>query len=895
MLPPQTEEPILPASASVEAKASSEAVSSMSAQAPSAPWTRLSLPIAPDGTVPAASVPCTGTDATLYIGYPDRWPGIPGIKERVACEGGIARFSAFGMNEFLGPRASWESLYPLPLYYVVKNTTGLAPGFDWGAYHGPLNLNGSFNGFRHESYHIEDDEWPTLAAGPAFAMHEDGTWHDAPAYAGTDAGTTTATSTPAKPPAVLFIPGIEGSRLHKDGRTLWEPGAFGSTLPELALDERGASAEDGVYAREDDLISSFGPFHFFDAFMEELDAMKDDGVISAWKAAPYDWRYSAESVVARGREEDGRIYYADATSTPYIEQTLRALAAGGGKVSIVAYSNGGLVAKALMLRLEEEGAASLVDKLILVGAPQAGTPHAIGAMLYGYGQALPYDRCADSPFRGLVCGLVVNRGQARALTLHMPSAYELLPSRAYFETVDVDASPLVRFRGERMYGTDMALYGDHVGNGQDFRNFLTGSEDGRGRPAEQMLDAEEVLSPELLASAGEAHARLDAWTPPEGLQIYQIAGWGIDTVSGVDLHDGLRFDGILGYKKEYSPLFTEDGDGTVVAPSALLMPESDRVQNYWVDLKEAERTLKRSYAHGNIFQLSSVQDLIRDILAENPGTPAFVRRGRPQATSEEKRLVFILHSPLSLEIEDAEHAHAGMSAAGDVSLEIIGSRYGTLGDAKYVIVPEGSSYVLSMQGMDAGSFSLEVREERQGEVIASTTFAGLPVTTDTTATLSIGPSFEEISSLEVDETGDGVADISLAPVRDEVVPYHPPLVNVPTPVEELPIMGPSRRHSSSASHREESAPNADAKPRLEEPVPLSAQPLAPSITAGGAVLGTSTGSQARSAAASSGDAIPHAAEQVPRMKNLNLWSRLLYTIEQLLESFWKAITHLLPA
>ena len=95
---------------------------------------------------------------------------------------------------------------------------------------------------------------------------------------------------------------------------------------------------------------------------------------------------SLDDLLTKGIELNSRIYYATttATSTPYIEQTLRGLAATSktGKVSIVAHSNGGLVTKALLNKLGSE-AASLVDK-IHSGRATSGAPEALGVALVGH-------------------------------------------------------------------------------------------------------------------------------------------------------------------------------------------------------------------------------------------------------------------------------------------------------------------------------------------------------------------------------------------------------------------------------------------------------------------------------------------------------------------------------
>ncbi|KND46948.1 MAG: lecithin-cholesterol acyltransferase [Parcubacteria bacterium C7867-004] len=753
----------------------------------------LSLQIAPNGDIPGVSVPCTGTDATLYFGHVEDWVRIPGVQQRAECKDGIATFVPLNLDELVhriaGPGVDWHQYLEPPFYYIIKNTTGLAPGFSWSSYQGLLNLSGNFNGFRPNAYFINDTEWPTLASGPSFNVREDGTWFNV-----TDG--ETVLSKPTVGSNVLFLSGIEGSRLYRTSnrcnpngafcseQKLWEPALLGSSLDELALDPSGLSKSDDVYVKENDVITSIGPLRILESFFDNLDAMQSENLFNEWRVVSYDWRLSLSDLVSKGRVEDGRIYYEDETSSPYITQTLKELAQSSktGKVTIIGYSHGGLVAKALVQKLEQEGHADLVDKLILVGAPQTGAPRTIGALLYGYGQSLPLDSCAKTLLGSFFCDFIVDRGQARAFTLSMPSAYELLPSARYLaDTLDAD-HPLISFKGDRMYGADQALYGKTITNVADFYDFLKGG-DGRGHPATPLVDVEEILYPNLLEYAKDAHSALDSWTPSPGIDVYQIAGWGKDTVSGIEMYDGLRGAGLLGYKKEYAPQFVEDGDGVVTIPSALAIRSNPQTHRYWVDLKETERIARKKYAHGNLLESQSVRLLIEKLVRDESlePLPQFITGTQPAATDVSKKLVFILHSPLVLEIRDSNGNYTGLRADGTVSEEIPGSSYGDLGESKYIVVPETRAYSLKLRGQATGTFSLNIRRQVGNSITASTTIAAVPTTNKTTATLVVNGDIEHLSALAVDENGDGTVDHQLVPSLGKTVVYAPLIQTIDAP------------------------------------------------------------------------------------------------------------------
>src|SRR6266481_3404884 len=195
---------------------------------------------------------------------------------------------------------------------------------------------------------------------------------------------------------VLFLPGIEGSRLYEPAnncnpahagcaeRKLWDPSSD-ADLAELMLDRSGKSIH-SVYTKEGDTIDSAGPFKFYSSFINDLNARKNAGTMADWKAIAYDWRLSLADIVQNGAQQGTHIDYAEATETPYIEQTLRALAATSksGKVTIIAHSAGGLVTKALLQKLGDAETARLVDTVVFVGVPQSGTPQGLAGLLHGY-------------------------------------------------------------------------------------------------------------------------------------------------------------------------------------------------------------------------------------------------------------------------------------------------------------------------------------------------------------------------------------------------------------------------------------------------------------------------------------------------------------------------------
>ncbi|MDQ1299636.1 MAG: Alpha/beta hydrolase [Patescibacteria group bacterium] len=571
---------------------------------------------------------------------------------------------------------------------------------------------------------------------------------------------------------VLFLPGIKGSRLYDgSGNKLWEP--FGNQdLGQLFLDANGRSARNDIHAKEGDILSRVFGNNFYASFVNQMDALKADGTLTDWRAVAYDWRLSLDDIVTRGAAHGELIYFHEESETPYIEKTLKELAASSptGKVSIIAHSNGGLVTKKLMQRLEANGEAALVDQIIFVGVPQSGAPQAMAGLLYGYGEALPADRCAESLI-GWLCSILSSRDAARELAENSPMAYHLLPSQAYFNQVQDANHPVATFTALTTYIEERNRYGASIDSSEELYDFLAARDGGRTKPAVNDTGSANVLNQDFLNYGKASHENLDSWVPPAGVQVHQIAGWGMNTVSGVEFYEQKKLFG--GFKEMYRPMFVVDGDGVVPIPSALLMSAGlDNVENYWIDLANAGFGDAPNINHSNLYELDEVRILIRDLLLKSEfELPEFVFDSQPQST-EGNRLLFFLHSPLTLEIYDEDGNHVGESADGTFDQEIHDVEYGEFGDVKYIVAP-AAKYNVVMKGETSGVFSLDVQAVSNSEVTSSFTLADVPSTENTIATISVSGDLTQSGSLRVDENGDGIIDLEFTPKINEVAVFEP--------------------------------------------------------------------------------------------------------------------------
>jgi len=632
---------------------------------------------------------------------------------------------------------------------------------------------------------------------------------------------------------VLFLPGIEGSRLYRpmDGcdpstsdceeHKLWDPSGDGD-LGDLSLDDAGKSVRDDVYVKEGDIVGSASMFgvtkKFYDGLIAQMDELKTDGAMADWRPVAYDWRLSLPDLLNNGAERDGKIYYEEATSTPYIEQTLRALASSSktGKVTLIAHSNGGLLAKALIKKLGEVAAKELIDDVILVGVPQSGAPQAVGGLLFGYGQALPRDDCSQLFLVGSLCSSLASRAAARSLAEHSPMAYHLLPSDTYFASTQDPWHSVASFTGAHEYRKEQEAYGTTIDDFSELSDFLQAKEGGRTSPSPEDTSRPGILNGALLEYAKGEHDTLDSWVPPSGITLYQIAGWGVDTISGISFYEDQRLFGLLGTAPKYRPIFVEDGDGVVPVPSALLTSTStENVKRYWIDLANS------STKHSNLFENTSLGTFLENVLTgAESSLPATISTTAPIVSST-KKLIFFLHSPLTLQLEDSSGNVTGIAEDGSISQDISGSTYGEFGEVKYLIAPADSQYQLTLHGQDSGTFSLDIQESSGGVVTASTTIANVPTTANTLASLTISDGLDTVSALTVDMNGDGEDVVTIAPKIGETVLYTAPAAEEDSPAPSRAAGGPGYspylpiEETSTATTSSQNLPDTTATPPVE--------------------------------------------------------------------------------
>lgn len=561
--------------------------------------------------------------------------------------------------------------------------------------------------------------------------------------------------------SVLFLPGLEASRLYDvqnsscvadkvDPTRIWEP-SCNNDARKLYLDASGKSIDPDIHTKEGDVLDETPTgANIYQSFLEELERMKNtDHLINDWQAVAYDWRLSLDDIL-----DDGTV-----------AQRLRELAgtSKSGKVTIVAHSNGGLLAKALMQKIGDTEVGNLVDKIVFVAVPQVGTPAAVAGLLHGYKQN--FFPVLDTP-------------TARGLAENMPGAYQLLPTAQYFSSVE---TPVATFDTDGSSDWHQR-YADTVDSQGELHDFLS---DTFRRVAATNTDTETLadLNETLLNHTEQLHDDLDTWVAPAGVRVVQIAGWGVPSTLSSTAYTPERrelCDELLCQSNiellEPKHKFTIDGDGTVVTPSALWMKD---VERYWVNLRNYNRNSPIETAfgllgveHANVLEIPQLSTFLADLIT---GTMrplseySYFSTDAPAST--DKRLQYSLHSPLTLSLYDDEGRHTGISPTGEIEEQIPGTYYKQFGEVKYIFADVGSAGHIVLDGYETGDFTFVVEELEGDTSLGKVTFQDMPTTPETRVTFDVPSDLASASHLRIDRDGDGTTDIDLAPKIGEVVTF----------------------------------------------------------------------------------------------------------------------------
>lgn len=580
--------------------------------------------------------------------------------------------------------------------------------------------------------------------------------------------------------SILFIPGLQGTRLYKQSvgilgiststTKLWEPWN-NAGVKSLYLNKNGSSTDSSIYSGQP-IDKAYGLVGVYGKFMNFLDTLSDTGIVNEWKSFGYDWRKPISEVVAGDERK--------ATTTESLINVVNDLAKNSktGKVTLVAHSNGGLVAKYLLKTLSDLGQNKIVDKVISVAVPYLGTPEAIPALLHGSGQSLGG-------------GILVNSATARGLGKNMSSAYSLLPSREYFKHI---LTPTIAFASTTQSSLNKDAYPAVIDSFSAQSDFITDSKNVRTAPGFTDLSYP-IKGNALLANLADAiHSITDYFSWPSSVKSWSIVGWNQATTKGLSYGNKVVCSFLIFLQDcdtvlTHTSTTTAMGDGTVVAPSAGF-GAGDIIS---ADLKQISRDEGKNFSHMNILESNTIQGEIKKIVTSDSVSNSNLNSrgislGEPDYSREPTFIVVKADPAVDLHIYDSNGKHVGLVASpaeveDDVVTvyedDIIGSSYRNDDMGTTITIPADSvgKYSVIAEGNSLSSFSLSVEKVQGGTVIDSVEYQNISVTPLTVASTSliiqavdvIATTTDEVgatlasstSSVKVDADGNGSIDLNV--------------------------------------------------------------------------------------------------------------------------------------
>ena len=594
--------------------------------------------------------------------------------------------------------------------------------------------------------------------------------------------------------SVLFIPGLEASRLYKQvalplglgssSNRVWEP-LYNSNVKALYLDDSGKSIDPNIYSA-DPIDNALGIKGVYGKVMENLSSLVTSKVINEWRPYGYDWRKSISDVVT-GPERKS-------TTTDSLVQTVVDMASRSmtGKVTLLAHSNGGLVSKYLVKILSDIGKADLIDKVISVAVPYLGTPQAILGLLHGSDQSIAY-------------GLITREGVARRLGANMASAYSLLPSVGYFTQ---KIGPVITFASTTVPIVNDGKYPQKILDQTGQRSFVLGIGDRRVSSTSPDMTIPIKGNSILMNIADNIHMIIDLFNWPMNIFNWAIVGWNQNTASGVKyLEKNNCLNVLCSSGVAHEKIVSKLGDGTVIAKSA----EYGASSTIAMDLSKVSKLENSRIEHSNIMEASTTIGLINSIITTDRvvATSSNILKSLPEGVSmgsvsnianiDESYVTVSTHSPVDLHIYDNKGNHTGSIAPPSGTEEVYeayeenipGSDY-SKSDAgeTYINLPnDGKEYRIEVQGTGVGEFTLDIDYNNGADRIANIEYPFVPVTPLMDASIVVKTGMSSIptnrkAKLNLDIEGDGKVDKTIEPnyefdINSYIEMYRQALQSIP--------------------------------------------------------------------------------------------------------------------
>jgi len=523
--------------------------------------------------------------------------------------------------------------------------------------------------------------------------------------------TPTPTPIPEKITPLVIVPGILGSELKVAEETEWSQpdghgGTFSHTYPK----------DEVVWINALEALKP-GPDDYFDVLRMKSDGIASDanidktgelygGVYGPTKEFFTDNGYIlGENLFVFGYDWRKDISLTKSLLDQKIEEIKTQT--GSDKVDILSHSMGGLVARYYIADQEK---AKNVRKLFTLGTPHLGAAKFLKALTYG--DCLLFEIAS-------IC-LSLAQSEVKDLIQNMISGYQVAPSQGYFDFYT---------NNNKQYPYPFQNDSGPL-NYDQIKSLLTslGYNTGLFGPSESFHNLDDHL----------IHTN--------GVEVTNIVGSGLPTLGQIIEKTAFEMSGLQVIKKD---LIFINGDQTVPLFSASI---SDPNRN--VSLLGDADVYYTNQEHGELVSSGPALNLVRTILKNSSEIPS----GVSDVPYKFSGAFLSVHSPVDIHVFDDQNRHTGPTESGDFEVNIPGSSYDTLGDAKFIFLPDDGVYAIKFEATDNGSFDFKIRKFEDSENTETVLYKDIPLTLSTIAETTFDTNSSQYPKLHVDENGDNKED-----------------------------------------------------------------------------------------------------------------------------------------
>jgi len=538
-----------------------------------------------------------------------------------------------------------------------------------------------------------------------------------PTSAPTPTPALTPSPTPIPKTPLILIPGIGGSELKTTEMRIWsEDNGHGGMFTNVY------SANEKIWL-DTIKVALPGEDDYLDILRMQTDGVTSEANISlTGNLLPEAYQSAIDFFVANGYLLNHNLFVFPydwrrdvGLTTSLLDQKIQQIKnqTGFQRVDIVAHSMGGLVARNY---ISDTARALNVRKLFTIGTPHLGAVDFLKGITYG--------NCLSIRDTKPIC-IGVSPSESRDVLQNMISGYELAPSQAYFNFYSgEDNNHPYPFRTE----VEPLNY-------VQIKTLLTNS--GYNTP---LFNPSEVF-----------HSLDQNLSNTNGVDVTLIAGSGKSTLGQIIEE---KTTSLLGVPYIQKDMMNINGDGTVPLMSASLVDYNKSL----VLLGDA-KVFYTNQDHGNLVTSGPALNLVKNILNGDNQLPDGVSMTPYYFNGS----LFSVHSPVNINVYDSLGNHTGPTADGNFEANIPESSYDTLGDAKFIYLPDEGTYSIKVEATDQGSFDFKIRKYENNTVSDETLYKDIPLTTSTKAETQFDTSSNQSPIIHLDEDGNGIIDQDINP------------------------------------------------------------------------------------------------------------------------------------